>query len=336
MFDVLFILKRGMVSGGYCDAPIQSSGLKNSAQFVVNMLNKNGISAMLEVAVDANSIDHLVDKWRPKIVILEAIWCPPEKLRENIRLHPRVQWIVRVHSEIPFLAMEGMAIEWLRAYSSLPKVIVSVNSFRTTDDLEWVIMSRVLWLPNYYSPIRTRPSEFTRRSLDIGCFGAMRPLKNQLSQAIAAIKYSVGNELMFHVNAGRVEQGGNQVLKNLRAMFEGRPRIHLVEHPWLPHDAFLNLLSRMDMSMAVSLTESFNIVSADAVMCGIPIVVSHEVQWTNSANQADPTNIESIVQTMHRVLGFRKNHLIRDNEERLMAANNVSEHKWVKEMEARL
>lgn len=75
-----------------------------------------------------------------------------------------------------------------------------------------------------------------RGAIDIGCFGAVRPLKNQLMQAIAAISFarSRGLHLRFHMNGTRIE-GGGPVLKNITAMFARSPDAELVLHPWFDH-----------------------------------------------------------------------------------------------------
>lgn len=332
MIDVLFIVKRGQVSGGYsAHHPSKSSGLKNSARFVVEMLNESGISAELEVAVDGNCIDRLVTQWNPKVVILEAIWCPPSKLEENIRLHPKVWWIVRIHSEVTFLAMEGMAVDWLRKYTSMHRVMVSANSDRTNEDLFWILGHAARYLPNFYSPQHRGSERTPRKHLHVGCFGAVRPMKNQLAQAVAAIRFAQchSKELCFHINASRTEQSGEQVLKNLRALFHDRwPGIQLIEHGWLPHEEFLELLSRMDISMAVSLTESFNIVTADAVMCDVPVVVSKEIRWVAGRLQADPTNIGDIVEKMKSATGFFKHFYFRENRNNLKSFNDMSRTIW--------
>jgi hypothetical protein len=54
--------------------------------------------------------------------------------------------------------------------------------------------------------------------LDVACFGAIRPLKNQLMQGVSAIRCaeSIHKTLRFHINASRAEQKGDNVLKNLR------------------------------------------------------------------------------------------------------------------------
>ena len=56
--------------------------------------------------------------------------------------------------------------------------------------------------------------------IDIGCFGAIRPMKNTFHQALACIEFAElkNKTLRFHVNTSRVEQSGENVVKNLRAI----------------------------------------------------------------------------------------------------------------------
>ena len=44
------------------------------------------------------------------------------------KLHPNVKWIVRLHSEIPFIANEGIAMDWIYEYQKYDNVFVSLNS----------------------------------------------------------------------------------------------------------------------------------------------------------------------------------------------------------------
>ena len=108
---ILFILKKrneswgcygnGSAQGGY------PSGLLNSATFVKDMLNDLGFVAELVEVVDNDCIDREVTKARPDIVIIEALWVVPPKFSVLAKLHPKVKWVIRNHSEIPFLSMEG-------------------------------------------------------------------------------------------------------------------------------------------------------------------------------------------------------------------------------------
>jgi hypothetical protein len=95
------------------------------------------------------------------------------------------------------------------------------------------------------------------------------------------------------------------VIKNIRALFEHSPNAVLVEHQWLCHDMFLELIATMDLSMQVSYTETFNIVTADAVVQNIPVLVSNEIFWIPDMFYADPNSVQSIKEGIDRALFWR-------------------------------
>ena len=286
---ILFLIK-GNSGYGYSGP---KSGLLESAKLTAKQLVKYlGVHAKVVICVDGNDIDREVHNYNPNICVIEAIWVTPEKIKENVRLHPKVKFIVRIHSEIPFLANEGIALDRIKKYSQLQNVLVSFNSKVTNNDFHNII-EEPIYLPNIYSRVRPKcvsivkeifkQHKHKKEFVDIACFGAIRPMKNQLLQAFAAIEF--GNEngkiIHFHINSVRTEQGGESVLKNLRALFHNSNH-ELIEHTWLPRKEFLELISSMDIGMQVSFSESFNIVTADFVKCGIPIIVSEAIRWMPS------------------------------------------------------
>ena len=302
---VLFILKKRQTSHtGYASV---SSGLLNSARFVSDMLNKNGIESHLVEVTDNNCIDREVTKFKPTHVIVEALWVVPQKFEVLTKLHPNVQWIIRLHSDISFLANEGIAIEWVYEYLKYDNVKISSNDWETNFNFELLTNKQFVYLPNYY-PVgffnRNRPKPDTKKVINVGCFGAVRPLKNQLIQAVAAIDYAdtYGKKLKFHINTQRIEGRGEPVLKNLRELFKNNPKHELVEHGWLSHDEFIDLVQTMDIGLQVSFTETFNIVSADFVNNNIPVVTSEEVEWVNPIYFANPSKVSSIVSRMRRAI----------------------------------
>jgi hypothetical protein len=324
---VLFLLKfrDGYGERSYNNGNGLSSGLLNSARFVVDMLINQGFDVHLAQVVDNNAIDREVHQFRPDVVIIEALWVTPEKFDTLQRLHPHVKWVVRGHSDIPFLANEGVAIEWLTSYVQFKNVVIAMNSDASLRDFRGIVQSanpdwseekveeKVVSLPNYY-PF-DRPHTGTKEeddTLDIASFGAIRPLKNQLIQAVAAIRYAALREkpLRFHVNATRSEQGGGNNLKNIRALFAATGG-ELVEHDWMPHDKFLQVLTHIDMLLQVSFSETFNIVTADAVTIGLAVVASPEVNWISNVVQADPTDSADIVGRMVVASDWRFKHTIK-------------------------
>lgn len=316
-----------------------SSGLSNSVRFMVDMLNRRGVHAVVEEALDNNCLDRLISKHHPTHVILEAFWVVPGKLDQLKPLHPRVRWIVRNHSEMPFLANEGIALEWTLGYvrrgvevmSNSPRAQGALKAVATAHGLPEALLT---YGPNVYpASVPTARSHLRReaRHVDIACFGAIRPLKNHLSQAVAAISFgdAIGKRVRFHVNASRVEGKAEPVLKNLRAVFDGSMH-QLVEQPWLDHADFLSLMDRMEIAMQVSFTETFNIVTADAVARSVPVVVN-DVPWIGSYAEASPTSIESMADKLLEIWDeseWQKNARLHRQRRDLLNYTHEAEEVW--------
>jgi len=329
---ILFILKfREGYDGkpSYSGGQYFSSGLYWSAKFVVDMLVDAGIDAKLVQVTDNNDIDREVHNFRPTIVIIEALWVVPQKFDILKKLHPSVKWIVRLHSNVPFLAQEGVAVEWIKEYTKRDVKIAS-NEIRALEDIRTITGKTPIYLPNYY-PLQkeTARKHGEMRRLHIGCYGAIRPLKNQLIQAVAAIRFADDTDrtLFFHVNATRVESGGNPVLENLRALF-AKTRHYLVEDAWMSHEKFLERLRHLDIGMQVSLSETFSIVAADMVNVGIPIVVSHEIDWASFISKVDATNSRKISAGLNLAEILATINVER-NRHGLKKANKKSKKDWL-------
>jgi hypothetical protein len=296
--------------------PSVASGMFNSATFVADMLNNQGIEAKVIVVIDNNCIDREVTAYKPTHVFIEGYWVVPEKFDVLKPLHPKVQWIVRCHSEVPFLAQEGIAMEWTFNYWKRG-IAVAGNAPRIHKELQLLahnyperaasVSKLTPYLPNYYpitDQVWIHHSPWRRRTeLNIGCFGAVRPMKNHLAQAIAAIEFANFLELplKFHINLGRNEMMGANVLKNLRGLFDNVANAELVEITWTNHDEFLDVIRGMDMCLQVSFTETFNIVTADTVVVGVPVVTSPEIAWASKSTWADPTSTDNMVCKMKDV-----------------------------------
>jgi hypothetical protein len=314
---VLFICKERNDSYG------PSFGLINSCKFICNALHKHHIESEVITVIDNNCIDREVTKYKPTHVFIEALWVVPSKFEVLCKLHPKVSWYVRVHSKIPFIANEGMAIEWLRGYHEVSKKFknlhISANNVDIIDNFKHAYGISVSYHPNIYSPpdygLHGNPNPIpieNQKIIDIGCFGAIRPLKNQLIQAMAAISFGneIGKKVRFHINANRVELKGDAVLKNLEHSFANTPH-ELVKHPWKNHKDFIILARTMDLGMQVSLSETFNIVAADFVWNNVPVVGSDEIDWLSFLYKANPTDLHSILSKLRtayygKSLGLQK------------------------------
>ena len=317
------------------------SGLFISARLVSRMLEDQlGVQSETVVARDNNDIDRLVSKHKPTHCFIEAYWVVPEKFEVLAKLHPKITWIIRIHSEIPFLAVEGMSMDWTMRYLDYPNVMLAPNSPRIYENVKRVLLQkydecfineRLVYLPNYYDPeFEDNYVVGPKRHIDVGCFGSVRPLKNHLIQAIAAMTFAdeIGKPLHFHINSNRVESQGDPVLKNLRQLFQQSKRHELVEHAWMPHGEFKRLIRTMELGMQVSYTETFNIVTADFVTEGVPVVTSSEVWWLPPHVYADPNDAGDMIKKLKRVWTGRLFGLQKLNYHGLKQYSNASINRW--------
>ena len=181
---ILFICKERNHSYG------PSFGLINSCKFISNALKKHNIESKIVSVIDNNDIDREVNQYNPTHVFIEALWVVPSKFPVLFKLYPKIKWYVRIHSKIPFLAHEGMAIDWLKEYADLvdqnPNFNITANSFDIVDTMKYAYDINVKYFPNIYDPgfdpvIKEYKLKTIKSStLNIGCFGAIRPMKNQL------------------------------------------------------------------------------------------------------------------------------------------------------------
>jgi hypothetical protein len=333
--SILFILKKKQIYDTHTYSKNIQSGLINSASFINHMLNENGVKSHLVQVIDNNDIDREVTKHKPTDVIIEAIWVVPEKFRILAKLHPNVHWIIRIHSEIPFISEEGNALSWINGYSNLAdeglNISIAPNTIKMYEDLKVIGVKHLVMLPNYYPETKHEfVSKPSKDHIDIGCFGAIRPMKNQLIQAVAAIRFgnAMGKKIKFHINATRVEKGNN-ALKNIQALFESQGVHELVEHPWYSHKEFLHVVSHMDLGMQVSFNETFNIVAADFVSHNVPLIASKEIDWLHPLYKCGTTSTKDIAFTLLIAYAFRNFNLQTLNKRRLIKFSASSRLRWL-------
>ena len=343
---VLFILKRRDDYHPVKHSPKGlSTGLFNSASFVDSMLKDMGIESAMEIAIDNNCIDRLVNKHKPTHVIIEALWVVPSKFAVLCKLHPNVKWIIRLHSEMPFMAGEGMAMDWLGDYVTYKNIDIGVNAPRMLNEIQaylkiakgWTkqqVEQRIYYMPNFYpQDYTTKTIDKSKYWVDVACFGAVRPLKNHMLQAVAALKFaaSVGKQLRFHINVGRVEMKGDPALNNLRGFFQhlSDSGHQMVGHEWRPREGFLELCSEMDIGLQCNFSETFNIVSADLISQGVPVVGSYEIPWATRFFNARPAESDEIAEAMIKTYNHPRLNIWL-NQRNLTKYTNKTKKIWYK------
>jgi hypothetical protein len=343
---VLFILKRREDFNAKVHSHVGvSTGLYNSASFVDKMLVQAGVESKMVVVTDNNDIDREVTQYRPTHVIIEALWVVPSKFAILQKLHPSVKWIIRLHSEMPFMAGEGIAMDWLGDYTAFENIIIGVNAPRMMDAVKLYLSTkngwddktaseRIIYLPNYYpKDYKSKQLDTSKDTIDIGCFGAVRLLKNHLMQAYGALQFArdIGKKLRFHINVGRIEMQGDPVAHNLVGLFKQLIDTdhELINHQWAPREEFLETCATMDIGVQVSFTETFNIVGADLVSQGVPFVGSMEIPWSSVYWSADPTDFQDIAAKLHQAYA-NPDRNVAEHQQMLSNYVDATERVWTR------
>lgn len=328
---ILFILKARL----YGQAKT-SYGLINSANHVAQFLMRQGHECKIVEVIDANSIDKEVYNFRPQVVVIEALWIPTYKFEEllNIKRYEHILWVERIHSDIGYLSVEGNALKLVNEYLGLcnPRLVISFNNKGFVRNLSQAMFKHFTYLPNIIETFRG-DCNYTpeRHRIDIGCFGALRLLKNQCYQAICAINAAdrLNKRLHFHITPNLGVEN-DPVLNNLKEIFKGK-RHELVIHDWLPNDQFQNLIKRMDFGLQISFTESFNIVSADFINNNKLILVSNAISWMPSKLKTSTVNYEETIKKIIYTYKNRNCLLLKElSRECLREYNAESQYTWLK------
>jgi hypothetical protein len=293
------------------------------------MLLSQNIESQISICIDNNCINGYIYKFKPTHVIIEALWVVPEKIKLLQSMYPDLIFIIRLHSAIPFFSIESsQSMKWTAEYVKIPNVFIGVNDPRLFQEMDIYLSKiekmRIMYLPNYYPTDNFKKYNknlLEKETINISCFGAIRPFKNLLTQAIASIEFCKRNDkkLVFHVNSERNELNGGTVFTNLVDLFSNLDEedYKLVSHPWTTRTQFLEICETIDIGLQVSFTETFNIVSADLLSNGVPILGSSEIPWLNNLYAASPVNVEDIINKISYVY---KNALqnVKDNQESLL------------------
>jgi hypothetical protein len=341
---ILFVLKQRFYSQEpTVDLKNSSYGLINSSKQIANYLEKLGHECKLVQVVDGNSVDKELYNFKPQLVIIEALWLTGDKLKElmEIKRYKDIKWIIRVHSDIGFLAAETMAIKYINDYLELNKdnLFVSMNNDLFNDSISEAMKTEFFYLPNVITIDDTKidTKKQLKNHIDVACFGSLRILKNQCYQALCAMEMAerLNKKLKFHITVDLGMTEGNSrfpVLKNLEELFKNSQH-ELVKHAWLENDKFQLLIKEMDLGLQLSYTESFNIVAADFVNANIPIIVSNAIKWMPDMLKTSTTNYEKTIKKMIKIYKWRKCWLLLKYQKiKLKKYNEQAKLEWYKFM----
>ena len=301
----------------------QSTGLS----VCLEMIKKLDQKIVLLKKFTAEEVYLAIKAHKPKAVIFEAMSFSYLTLIETKRMFPDVDIFVHMHSKFPFLGQEHSPVYFVEQCVENGIGVI----FNHRDMLNTLPLPGCIYLPNVYSPVYSPDNSIKlshgNNNLHVGCHGSLRHMKNHIVQAAAACRYAkrIGKQLYFHVNTTRNDGELAAIQSNLTRVLKLNGG-NIVHTPWLDHNKFLEYIAKLDIGMQVSLCETFNLVAADYVHAGIPIVVSPEIEWASDQSKFYGTDVSEIVSGMH--LAMMRKDLIQANKNCLVEHNTKAVYDW--------
>lgn len=245
-------------------------------------------------------------------VVISAPWLHTWDLEAMLEHFKHTKFVILSHSNVGFLQADANGMYLLRQYHMLAhkyhNLHIGGNSSKFVNWMRKSYGDDVILLPNLY-PLdkNVKPKVWDKVSpLKIGAFGAVRPQKNFMTAAAAAIaiQKELGVPVEFHMSAGGEGDFGCTG-PAIDQMMTGTG-ITVVRHPWSYWDNFIKLIKSMDLLIQVSYTESFNMVTADGISVGVPSVVSPAIFWCPEDWKAEPDDAMDVAEVGIHLLTRKK------------------------------
>lgn len=267
-------------------------------------------------------------------VIISAPWMSKMDMVSLIEGFPNINFVIESHSNVGFLQADPQGVALLRETLKLseiyPNIKVGGNSHKFVDWMKLVYGDDVVYLPNLY-PICSDRLEPRHKAgpLRIGLFGAIRPLKNFMTAAAAAlaIHAEMRVPVELHMSASGEGNGGD-VKRAIDQMVKDVPGFKLITHVWRPWQEFIKVVAEMDLLLQPSYTESFNMITADGISVGVPSVVSEAITWAPDYWKADSDTALDIAAVGIDLLV--RPDVIDDGVEALRRQNRMGVENWKK------
>jgi hypothetical protein len=290
---------------------ISHIGLGVAAINTAKVLRRDGILTDVWPILSAADLRARLKAKPVEQVIISAPWIPTAELQDMANQFTETYFAVTCHSNVGFLQADPNGVKLVRETLELEmgthNVRLAGNTRRFCDWIEATFGGRCYYLPNLYfldgAPNRQR-SFCGGGTLRIGVFGAVRPLKNLMSSAGAALEISrrLRVPLELWISGGRAEGGGDTVLAAVREMLAGLPNVELIVNPWQSWPNFRKTVAHMHLLLQPSYTESFNMVTADGTAEGVASVVSEAIDWAPGDWKADVDDVLDIARVGRQLL----------------------------------
>jgi glycosyltransferase involved in cell wall biosynthesis len=309
---VVFAMKNFSSIPGVCHL-----GLTISMGATMKVLRRHGVHCDIWPVKSAEHLKQrlaeqatkVYDRVVTHVIVSSPAWVQPPMFLELCGLYPEIEFVQLNHSGCAYLSIDKFGIRNIRecidAELTLHNMRVASNNERVANALTPAFGSPCLLLTNLYdtdSFVTPYPARRICNTIKIGCFGASRPWKNQLTAALAAVQLArrLGVHLELYVNSKRPD-GGERMIESRQELFHNLPGCKLIEVPWAMWPRFRDITATMDILFQPSFDETFNVVTADGIAEGVPSVTAPSIEWTPQSwwcQPADPTSLANTAITL--------------------------------------
>ena len=292
---------------------ISHIGLGVASLNIAKILMRHGIKANVLPIVNVAALDAALTK-DPSITHVEvaAPWLASADLRALTWKYHNVKFAINCHSNVGFLQADTNGVKLMREYLDVElgslNFNVAGNSIKFVQWVRSAYQAPCVYLPNmYFLDYAVNPNKpvYNGGTLRIGAFGATRPQKNLMSAAGAALELheELKVDTEFWISSGRREGGpGNTIVNSVIAMCQNVPGFTLKEFGWATWPQFRDLVRKMHLTIQGSYTESFNMVSADSIAEGVPVVASDAIDWVPRYWRANSDNVPDMARVGRQLL----------------------------------
>ena len=259
---------------------------------------------LLEIS-DFELILQSIKTAQPKAVIFQANQYGLPALVQLKQMFPNIDFFVHIHSKFPFLQQEKGYVGFIHGLNAagIGVIFNSVDSHACFDHVLNIRLDNI-----YQSPVTNIHKRISKPDeLHVGCHGSLRLLKNTLFQAFVAKKLAeqMNKKLVFHINNTRNDgEADSIILSLLNALDIGKGHFLKPTH-WLSHSDFIEFCSlNLDLGMQLSMSETFNIVTADYVSAGVPVIAGPDIDWVSSSSKSSTTDFNNALMSCNNVIRY--------------------------------
>lgn len=317
-------------------------GLTVAGYSTARFLREHGIDAHAHAVRHNVDVVHAIDKYNSTHieslthVVISAPWLSLYDVGKLVKRYRDIKFVILSHSNVGFLQADPHGISLYRQYLELSRapgfenLQVGGNCAQFTNWFQIAYGAKCVLLPNLYPSNNIRSKIWKRKKnylLKIGSFGAIRPEKNFMTAAAAAVavRAMTGLNVELHMSTGG-DGCKSTTLPAIVQMTEGIKGFKLIRHDWETWEKFIQLVAKMDVLIQVSYTESFNMITADGISVGVPSVVSPVIWWTPDSWKANPDDAMDVATKTIELVTERQNYV---GYKALRIHNNKSLKHWI-------